>query len=328
MKFPGVARRGQALSTTLVSLAIAAVAVLTSCGGGEQTDRFIPERVIVFGDDAAALDDSIEVGNARKYGVNFVNPGTTTIVCSSNPQWSQYVAATFGYHFAQCNPTDHEPRAQLFAQPGWKLADVANAIATFQTVDSFKSTDMVAIMVGVNDVLELYQQFPTMSEAEAVAIAEQRGAALATQVNLIAETGAKVLISTIIDIGISPYALKETVAHSDTHRAPLISRVVSRFNAKLRTGILNDGRKVGLVLSDEIIATLVRYPQVYGIVNITEPACDPAKAPTLLECTTATLKEGASDYTWLWADDLRLASAAQTQLGSSMATRALNNPFR
>jgi phospholipase/lecithinase/hemolysin len=327
MKFSGSLRRSS-LRVALVALTACAVALLASCGGGSQSKKFAPGRVLSFGDESSVIDDSKQPGNGRKYTVNNVNADTGVLDCVASPLWTQYVAQVYGFYFAQCNPGGiASPQSKILAVPGAKTTDLPGQIDQFLQTDSFRADDLVTVMMGVNDILELYRQYPNASEAALTAAAEQRGTDLAQQVNRIANAGAKVLISTIYDVGLSPYAGIERTNHVDIDRAGLMSRLTDRFNTKLRVAILNDGHKIGLILTNELILSIAQFPAQSNYANISDPACDLIKAPSVLDCTTSTLVDGGSGDVWLWADLTHLSPGGQLIIGQTASVRALNNPF-
>jgi phospholipase/lecithinase/hemolysin len=95
----------------------------------------------------------------------------------------------------------------------------------------------------------------------------------------------------------------------------------------MRATIVNDGRKIGLILLDEYLQIIVRVVNGGGFTNVTDVACDTTKAPTLPECTTLTLVTGAAPLSYLWADKTHLSAGGQQALGSLGIARAQNNPF-
>src|SRR4029450_1586531 len=136
----------------------------------------------------------------------------------------------------------------------------------------------------------------------------------------ITESGAKVLLATVIDQGITPFAAAERTAHSETDRAALLQRLTARFNSSLRRTIFNDGRKIGLILADEYFDGVYTVVNAGGFTNVTTPVCDLTKSqlvpPSILDCTTLTLIANGSATTFLWADTIHLSAGAQAQLGS------------
>ena len=161
-----------------------------------------------------------------------------------------------------------------------------------------------------------------------VSCATSLGVALAEQVNRVAEIGGKVLIATVPDLGLTPFAVKEEQVSPGA--AAVLTALSAAFNAGMRENILNDGHRIGLVLLDERLSLYAKSPTSFGIVNVTQGACSVA----LPNCTTATLiadpssTTGVADgSTWLWADDTHLSAGGQLVLGQLAAQRAQGNPF-
>ena len=75
---------------------------------------------------------------------------------------------------------------------------------------------------------------------------------LGEQVTRIATSGAKVLLSTVPDLGLTPFGLAERAANTDTDRSALLTRLTARFNAKMRATIPNDGRMIGRPLHQRV----------------------------------------------------------------------------
>jgi outer membrane lipase/esterase len=170
-------------------------------------------------------------------------------------------------------------------------------------------------------VREIYESRGTAADSALIAQARARGVLIAGQVNRLVALGAKVIVATAPDMGLTPYG----VAKSATDAA-LLSELSDALNRGIRVEILQDGRFVGLVLADEFVQTAVRFPFVYGLGEgdaVTKGACNVA----LPDCNTGTLVAGANVESWLWADALRLGNLAHRQLGTQAATRARNNPF-
>jgi phospholipase/lecithinase/hemolysin len=180
------------------------------------------------------------------------------------------------------------------------------------------------IMAGSNDLLALYDRTATggLSVDQAAAAAEQVGTNLANVVNRVALAGAKVIISTIPDLSLTPDG------RADSNKAATLHRLSERFNAKLRTGLINDGHMIGLVLFDENVQAIVNS----GLYVTGFTACNDATAADVRTCTTETLRQlpdgtTASIATWLWADGTHISPLGHNTLGSVAYTRASNNPF-
>jgi outer membrane lipase/esterase len=321
--------RMNSVRCAVLSAAALALVLVTSCGGSSQIERFTPGRLIVFGDEHSLLDDSASPGNARKYGINAtVSDTDPTLVCGGNENWVQVLASFYGFVFEECNPAAASVKALMHAGVGVKVADIPAQVAQ---VSGFVGSDLVTVLAGANDILDQYRRYPGVPEAQLKIELEATGEALAAQVNAIADAGGKVLIATVPDLGLSPFALAERAAHADIDRAALLSRLTERFNARLRAGIYNDGRRIGLLLADELVQSIVKFPATYGFVNVTAEAClASVPAPS---CTTWTLQPASGDIaaasqnSWLWANGTFLSPGAHRSLGALAATRATNNPF-
>jgi outer membrane lipase/esterase len=295
-------------------------AALVACGGGtSQVEEFRPGKYVAFGDEASTI-----TSNGRRYAVNVLNSAGDAVDCRLEPIWVQAVATQFGFVFAQCNPDSSiSTNAIMRAAPGAKVADVTAQIDAQIAAGGFAEKDLVTVLAGVNDVLEQYATYGTRSEEQITAELRTRAERLAAQVNRLVGMGARVIISTIPDLGVTPYALQQKAAFIDTDRAALLTRLSAAFNARLRVTILNDGRFVGLVLADELTQSMSRFASVYGLTNATDALCTVA----LPNCTTATLVTSGTSSTYLWADSLQLTYAGQQRLGALAVDRAVGNPF-
>jgi outer membrane lipase/esterase len=325
------ARRARAGCAVLIAALLAA-----ACGGGgQQVQIFVASRVIAFGDETSVLDDPQGTGNASKYSVNAVTSSTdSTFACTLNPLWVQILAGHYGLLFPQCTPgstSQLAPASRIRAAYGAKAADVGPQIDAQIADGGIRQGDMTSVIVGVNDVLEQYAQYPAVGEAQLTANVQAAGIEVAHQVNRLADLGAKVIISTIPDIGYSPFALNERDTHIDTDRAALIGRLVQQFNTSMRYTIYNDGHRIGLVTMDAVVQGAATTFGLYGFTNTRVGVCDLNQSqltpPSILDCSSLTLITGGNGLTYLWADDRHLSAGGQIQLGNLAAARAANNPF-
>ncbi len=302
------------------ALLLGAAALLAGCGGGDRTSDFHPSRIRAFGDESSVI-----AADGRKYTVNALVAGSAAVDCTANRIWVQDIARNYGLVFPQCNPTGAAaPAGLILAAPGAKVADITTQIDTYLAGgDNFRSNDIVTIMAGANDVLELYAQFPAQSAAALTLAAEARGAQLAAQVNRVALAGARVAIATVFRQGQTPFGRAQNTAVAG--RAGLLNDLSLRFNAKLRADIINDGRKIALIRADDRIDYIVNASGDYGFANVTDAACLPT-AP-LPDCSTATLAAGANASNWLWADATHLSAGGQFRLGEVALQGINNNPF-
>jgi len=302
-----------------VALAAGVVLTAAACGGGSgQVQPFEPTRIIAMGDQTSLLE-----ADGRKYTVNALVGGGTALDCESHPIWVQVVADVFDLKFPQCPGSNTAPTGVMLAANGAKAADIEAQVDA--AAASFTEDDLVTMLVGANDIFELYAQFPSRSEADIGAELRARGRIWGRQINRVAQDGPAVLVVTVPDIGKTPFALAEESANAG--RAGLLTRLTDHYNAGMRLEIINDGRLIGLVFGDLEVQNIVRFPGAFGFANVTKPTCL-ASAP-LPTCTTATLvaDSGVSPINWLWADDRHLTPGGQNRLGVVAATRAKNNPF-
>ncbi len=298
-----------------------ALALLASCGGGtSQVDPFVPGRLLVFGDDDSAINL-----NGRKYGVNGLG-ADGQFDCLQQPNWVQQLAGFYGFVFAECNPNAlPNPRARMLAVAGSKVSDVSAQVEAQVAAGGFRDKDLATVLVGANDIIELYNQYPSLSEATLLAEAGARGKRLAQVVNRLVDLGAKVVVSDLPDMGITPFAAAENALGGSSFRGDLLSRLTSAFNEQLGVNVLIDGRYVGLAQAQLRFQAIKIAPAAFlsPPANITNGIC----AVALPDCTTATLVDGASLAGYLWADDRRLAPAGHAQLATLALDRARRNPF-
>jgi phospholipase/lecithinase/hemolysin len=308
---------------------LAAVAALASCGGGTyQVSSFAPARLLVFGDESSHL-----VGTqALKYSINGLVNGTQQTDCTVNPIWTQTVANAYGLVFSNCNVNAAPYTTAIdLATVNGTVDDVVNQVAAFQAGDTFNSNDLVTIWVGMNDVINEYVANGAGDQSAVEAEIYAQGTKLAAVVNTIANAGGKVLLLTVPDMSLSPYGYVES-QRGDFDRGALLSNMTTQFNLGLRTHIINDGSKIGLVLVDDLVRNAVNNPGGSGLINLpnqTYGCLDSAPLPT---CTTSTLRNDpatgqAATKAFLWADATHLGSVMQTQIGNSAVGRARANPF-
>ena len=299
---------------------LASALLLASCGGGTQVQTFSATRVIAFGDEFSVIND-----DGSKYSVNALAAGSTTAPdCAGNPIWVQSVAALYGLVFPQCRGATQDPVSRIFAANGAKVADLSAQIDQQLNIGGFAAGDLVTVLIGANDVVAQFAQYPAVGEDQLIANLDAAGTELANQVNRVAELGAKVLVSTIPNMGLTPFAGDRSAGSTDANPA-LLARLSNRFNDAMLKRLTNDGRKIGLVQLDQVLSSSDSATGAGQgrVANTSLPACTVA----LPLCTTSTLVADATTTAWLWADTRHLGAAGQSNLGSLAVTRAQNNPF-
>ena len=321
-------RLGRFVSNAVAVLA--AAAALASCGGGTyQVTAYVPTRILTFGDESNML-----VGpQGQKYSIEGVNPATDLTDCSLLPLWNQVLASSYNLVYANCNTEAvADPGAIQLATLNATVDDLQKQVDAFRAGDAFTSTDMVTIWVGAHDVLQAYAENGSNNDVNALtADMHTRGQTLAGIVNSIASTGAKVILLTIPDMGLSPFAATEN-ERGDFDRAALLTEMSDAFNRSLRSNVVNDGSKVGLVLPDDYVKAAVRNPAGFSLVAQPSVTAGCSNLAPLPECTQDTLitdlSLGTNDYhVFLWADATHLAPVAQQNIGNQAVSRAHSNPF-
>ncbi|MBQ0930017.1 esterase [Ideonella sp. 4Y16] len=308
-------------------VALIGATLLAACGGGtSQVDRFVPARVLSFGDELSRLED-----NGTKYSVNALTTTTPkTIDCGTSPIWTQYMASTaYAKVFTQCKGTATSPdvTAIRLGTVGARVDDVVALMKARIDAGDVQNTDLVTVMVGMHDIIDQYALYDGTNEADLIATLTAQGKKLAAQINTVTGTGARVLVSTIHDLGLSPWALKEKADVGDD-RPALLTRLVNAFNKAMRLDLINDGSKIGLMLGDDLSRAMVRVPSAYGLGDVITPACLEANWNSA-SCTTDTLITAAKDKSasYLWADQVRPSSTFHLYLGQQAVSRLGNLPF-
>ena len=295
-------------------------ALLAACGGGDQVQKFEPVRVLSFGD-----ENSVITSSGQNYTINGLNTDKTAIDCGVNRIWNHILANSYGLSFPQCAGTASATNSRILAVPMAKVADVKTQIDQFLAIDRFGDKDLVSVLVGQNDLWAQYALYNGSNEPALIAAMEAAGVLYAEQVNRMANAGARVIVSTVPDQSLTPYALAQKAALTDTDRAALIKRLMSAFHLKLRVTLINDGNRIGLVLADELTQQIVQFPASFNYTNIDSAAC--VSTALLPNCTSATLVSGADSIAWLWSDATHLSAGGHSRLGEAARVRATGNPF-
>jgi hypothetical protein len=330
-----------ALRSSLVILTTVGALLLSSCGGGgqsSQTKRFKPTRMIVFGDESSLLlPPSTPNGiDARKYTNNGFDQATnSTLDCSENRLWVQSLALEYSLVFAECNPAAATPTAQMRATAGGKVADVVTAVDAFLASTPGNKpvpTDLITMMAGTNDVLELYDRVTNSAnpapllQGAAVAEIQRRAELLAAQINRLINldnTLGRVMYSTIPEVNLTPFGRRQ----SSTGQS-LLQLLTNTFNDRFRGKITINGRSVGFLDTANqfinVVRDVDRGGQPNGIINDRDPVCG---VQPVLSCTPSTLVTGATVSNYLWADDTRFSYAAHNFIGVDAVDLARSLPW-
>lgn len=294
---------------------------LAACGGGDTQEPFDPNRVLVFGDEVSALE-----ADGRKYSINAykitdstTNPPTesTEIDCARNRLWAQLVASSFGLVLDRCLGSATTASGQILAQPGHKVADLPAQFAAV-TGAAPNERDLALVMIGMNDILELYARYPAESKDALLEEMRERATTYGERINALARSGPAVVVLTVHDLGLTPFARAQ-------NSGSVLSELTEAFNNRMSVTLINDGRLIGLVFADTETQSMHEFPSSFNLTNVRDPAC--LTTAVLPDCRSNTLVNGATSTNYMWADDIRPGPAVHSRLGSLAEFRAKNNPF-
>ena len=310
-------------------IAAGAFVALASCGGGTyQVTAFAPARILTFGDESSRLEGN----QGLKYSINGISSDTLQINCTQNPIWTQTLANSYGLVYANCNVNAaFETNAVDLTTVGGTVDDLVQRVSAFQAGDTFNGNDLVTIWIGMNDVINEYKANANGDPTELLSNMNAQGATLARTVNAIAAAGAKVILLTIPDMSYSPFGYTESL-RGDFDRAKLLSDMSTQFNLGLRSNIINDGSKIGLVLVDDLVRNATRSPSSFGLISLPNQVFGCLDSAPLPTCTQDTLRDDPSTGQqaaafFMWADATHLANVMQTNIGNQAQSRAHSNPF-
>lgn len=319
-----------------LGLAVSLSALLASCGGGTQVEKFVPSRVLALGDENSAFEATPGAGatdnNRRKYTVNGYVTGTSKLDCTMSRLWIQHLAGAYGLVFPQCNPADAATSSRIAAAAGAKVADIGAQIDALGGLSSLGDKDLVTVYVGTHDIVEQYVQVRDhgLSMSDAVAMTRARGDALAANVNEILATGARVLLLAVPDVGRTPYGVQDDLVRAGS--ASQLNELTKGFNDRLGFSILQDGHLVALLKANDLLRTLQAGVNFNGLSNVYDPVCDTTKYDVLdlTTCDVNTMIPAVTIDTvgaWLWADKLHFSPAGHAFLGSAAIAQVARNPF-
>jgi phospholipase/lecithinase/hemolysin len=232
------------------------------------------------------------------------------------------------------------------------VTQVANHLARF---GSFKSSDLILVYGGNNDVFTQFQAFAdtaaqiqadaaaglltedqanlALFSAQQTAQAQMKIAALelATLIReqILANGGTYVAVMTLSDIADTPFGNSPTVAPARS----VLTALSQTFNLWLRDGLTD--QPVQIIDTYALFKEAYGNPGLYGIVNNTGVACDPAKIQAVtggqvtdgssLFCNATpgapynTITTGADVNTWQFADSVHPTTGGHKLLSDAFA---------
>jgi outer membrane lipase/esterase len=308
---------------------LTALCALAACGGGDTQEPFRPNRVLAFGDELSYIET-----DGRKYSINAfkitdatTNPPTESaseLDCTRNPIWVQTVATSFGLAFDRCLGTATTASGQILAQPGHKVRDLQEQLDAVQGA-ALNDRDLALMLVGMNDILELYLRYPAEPASTLLDEARTLATAYGERINSLAQSGPAVVVLTVPDLGLTPYARAPITSGGGPGDPGFLSELTAAFNNRMSVTLINDGRLIGLVFTDIETQNMFRFPASFALTNVLDAACQ--STAVLPDCRTNTLVTGATSAGYMWADDRRPGATVQSRMGSLAEFRAKNNPF-
>ena len=233
------------------------------------------------------------------------------------------------------------------------VAQIANHLARF---GSFKSSDLIFVYAGSNDVFTQFGTFATTAaqvQADAAAgtlTADQANLALfaaqqaaeaamkqaalellaAIRTQILAKGGTYVAVMTLSDIADTPFGNSLPAS-----ARPVLTALSQVFNLWLREGLT--GQPVQLIDTFALFKDGYQNPGKFGIVNNTVPACDAAKISALtggavtdgssLFCNATPgapyngLRAGADVTTWQFADSVHPTTGGHQIISDAFAAQ-------
>jgi len=161
-------------------------------------------------------------------------------------------------------------------------------------VGTFNSNQLVTVFAGGNDIFINVATFqatvgaggdPTAAATAAVTAMGKAGAELAGYVNqlILAKGATHVVVVDLPDVSLTPFALA-----SGPSGQALVKQMTQAFNGQLQAG-LTAGDSLLFVDAFAASEDQAAHPALYGLSNVTSPACDLTVVSTSLICTKAKL---------------------------------------
>ena len=213
---------------------------------------------------------------------------------------------------------------------GGKVADVVEAVDAFLASTPGNKpvpTDMITMMVGTNDILELYNSVITSALTQTAAVAEiqRRAELLAAQINRLtndSNTLGRVMYSTVPRVSLTPFGRSQSPGDQT-----LLRLLTDSFNDRMRSLVRINGRSLGFLDTaqqfNNIVDDVNDGGRPNGISNVSVPVCTVA----VLSCTPLTLVTGGTIISHLWADDTRFSFAGHIFIGEDAADLATSLPW-
>jgi outer membrane lipase/esterase len=345
--------------------ALAAAALLVACGGGDDDDGNkipITTRVVSFGDSLSDLGSYSPAtsltgnGAAPFFGGKFMTNTHSGYTAASNQNtaatWVEVVSGRLGvpigphevgFGAASVKCPANNGTCTGYAQGGSRVTDpngigrsggaltvpMVTQVANHNTrFNGFGAGDLVLVWGGNNDA---FIQLGAVGQGVPVATALGNMDAAATQLanliknEMIAKGAQRVAVMNLPDASNTPGFLG-----ADAQTRGLLAQLSAQFNTTLNTA-LSGVPQARIIDARGLIGAVATAPATYGLTNVTEAACDPAKISAItrggvtdgssLFCNATAgaqfngLKTGASASTWFFADTVHPTTGGHKVIG-------------
>lgn len=292
MTFPSLRR-------IVLGAAVAASALLASCGGGDIVDPFNPTRIVAFG------DGFMDVGQSgNKYTVN---DGTVNT-------WIEQVAVRYGRTItpAANGGTGYaQGNARISAEPDATGGTTTRTVV--KQIDAFlgagggvQPLDLYILSAGISDLI-VETVNTAQTPAQRLLRVQQAARDISGQVRRLVNAGAAhVVVVGIYNLRITPWAAGIGQGADGSE----LSRLSLEFNNELLLASedLKSTRRVDFVDAANFFNLRFNNPGSFNFINNATPACaatasgadgigiSTAAHVSSRVCTPATLAAGSTDY--------------------------------
>lgn len=288
------------------------------------------ERLIVFGDSLSDQGTYTHIAKPKGGGKFTTNPGKLWIEIVAQKMnlpisenrhegFGLPVHILGGFNYAQGGARISKP-IQIDLDKGYSARPVTEQISLFLNDNkSFQSTDLVFVLIGANDILNILSELAAghLTAEQAVKLSGQAAGELAIVIqNLIANKAEHVAVLNLPMIERTPKALA-----LDPEVRSLISAMTQTFNHVLQAQLATttQAHVIDLYAFDQQFNL---DPASYGIENVTETACQTEQLPakSSLFCSAKNLVKPDADQKYKFADSIHPATGFSKIIGDFIWT--------
>lgn len=341
---PALSNTARRVGAVLVSCL--AVVTLASCGGGTQAKKFVPDSLVVFGD-----EQSLVKADGSRYTINATTTTTGAYSCTLGVSWIMYFANNFGFLFndrcVDWNSTSAKTAIMRANDPmdvSFNVSDAtsvntavanagANAVLTTinQNLGLLNDKTLVTITVGRADIVQAYWTYlQTPTDATLSSLESQLktlGGAFAAGIRPVIRSGARVMVVLTPSLEESPLA-KQDAANLARNKAA-IKALAGAFNDGLTFALYTNGytgQQVALVDVPRLFSSIATTYTAYGLTNVDGTACaTPASGAPL--CLTGALSATDAATSYLWVDATHLNTSVAGLISTAAYNAFHSHPF-